>query len=587
MTNGMSLRGISGTALFISVLLLVAPVPCAAAFRVELDTAPPLRPLLERHLLLYRELADPRLTVQRFHYLAGDAIREARDLLATEGFFSPRTDYEIVERGGDWIARLAIAPGEPARVADLKLEFTGAIQEPAQNDAARLEELRASWPMPPGTVFRDEDWARAKDELLARLHADRYPAARFTHTDAAVDPDHHAVELRVTIDSGPACVFGAPEFQGLAAIPERVVSALSPIRSGARYRSRLLEEYRAALQATGYFDSVFVLAPVEEARDGRVPVRVIVVEVTKNRGEAGVGFNTDTGFGVELQYRDREAFRPAWRSESALLLEQRRQKAVYELFLPPLAHEFQPRLAVQLQHEDIQDEESRDLVAIAKLVRATPRSELVFSAAIYDERRELPGQPRNAFNSLPLNVSWTRRKLDDPLYPRAGFLFNVQAGGAIESVLSDEPFLRLYGKASAFWPLGSKGTLQMRGEAGAVETDDRTKVPNDYLFITGGGSSVRGYKYNSLGIDENGAIVHGRYLGVVSAEYTHDLGGNWSAAAFFDAGNVVDDWQDFHFAQGWGAGARWKSPVGPLNMDLAYGEETGDWRLHVSIGFLF
>ena len=35
---------------------------------------------------------------------------------------------------------------------------------------------------------------------------------------------------------------------------------------------------------------------------------------------------------------------------------------------------------------------------------------------------------------------------------------------------------------------------------------------------------------------------------------------------------------------GYGAGVRWRSPVGPLRLDLAYGQEVEEFRLHFSVG---
>jgi translocation and assembly module TamA len=38
---------------------------------------------------------------------------------------------------------------------------------------------------------------------------------------------------------------------------------------------------------------------------------------------------------------------------------------------------------------------------------------------------------------------------------------------------------------------------------------------------------------------------------------------------------------------GVGAGARWKSPVGPLQIDLAYGLKVEKLRLHLNLGWVF
>jgi len=67
----------------------------------------------------------------------------------------------------------------------------------------------------------------------------------------------------------------------------------------------------------------------------------------------------------------------------------------------------------------------------------------------------------------------------------------------------------------------------------------------------------------------------------------HWLTPRWGAGLFVDGGNAVDDWDLVHPVYGYGLGARWKSPVGPLNLDLAYGEAVRQMRIHFSVGFNF
>jgi translocation and assembly module TamA len=58
-------------------------------------------------------------------------------------------------------------------------------------------------------------------------------------------------------------------------------------------------------------------------------------------------------------------------------------------------------------------------------------------------------------------------------------------------------------------------------------------------------------------------------------------------AAFIDAGQAADRWSDLHPAVGYGVGLRWRSPVGPLRIDLAYGQEVHKTRVHMSVGVAF
>ena len=105
-------------------------------------------------------------------------------------------------------------------------------------------------------------------------------------------------------------------------------------------------------------------------------------------------------------------------------------------------------------------------------------------------------------------------------------------------------------------------------------------------FFAGGTQSVRGYAYEELGpTNENGDVVGGKFLLTGSIEFEHYFDDSWGAAVFLDAGDAFDSFDD-DLEKGAGFGLRWKSPVGPVRIDLANAISTDDqdWRLHVSIG---
>ena len=163
----------------------------------------------------------------------------------------------------------------------------------------------------------------------------------------------------------------------------------------------------------------------------------------------------------------------------------------------------------------------------------------------------------------------------------------MQLGGGAKAILSDQNFVRLHARVQHFIPLGRADTLNLRAEVGYTFADSRDGIPQDYLFRTGGAGTVRGYAYNSLGVTESGATVGGRYMTTVSAEVTHWLDETWGIAAFVDAGDAVDSLQDARLAVGAGLGARWRSPAGPIGVDLAYGERNQEVHLHFSLAIPF
>jgi translocation and assembly module TamA len=110
------------------------------------------------------------------------------------------------------------------------------------------------------------------------------------------------------------------------------------------------------------------------------------------------------------------------------------------------------------------------------------------------------------------------------------------------------------------------------------------------LFRAGGDDSVRGYGYRTLGPVVNGTVTSGRTLLTGSAEIARPISAAYPAfwwAAFVDAGQAADRWTDLRPDFGYGVGLRWRSPVGPLRLDVAYGEAVRKARVHFSIGIAF
>ena len=112
-------------------------------------------------------------------------------------------------------------------------------------------------------------------------------------------------------------------------------------------------------------------------------------------------------------------------------------------------------------------------------------------------------------------------------------------------------------------------------------------VPDSQLFRAGGDDSVRGYAYRSLGPVVAGSVTSGASLVTGSLEvarpFVASVPSLWGAL-FIDAGRADTSFGTLKPAVGLGAGVRWRSPVGPLRLDLAWGQELKRFRVHFSIG---
>ena len=194
--------------------------------------------------------------------------------------------------------------------------------------------------------------------------------------------------------------------------------------------------------------------------------------------------------------------------------------------------------------------------------------------------------------ALSLNYNWVWRDVDNVILPTQGLTSSVQvaAGYAKSNFANQGPFGRIYTRNTLYWPLGGSWYSQVRLEVGQILAAPKVGLPDALLFRAGGDESVRGYAYRTLGPQVDGALGSGRSLLTSSAEIAHPFTSRLPTlwwAAFIDAGNAAENFKDLKPALGYGLGLRVRSPVGPLRVDLAYGEKTRQVRTHLSVGIAF
>ena len=553
---------------FLPLILFALAGPLAAG---EID----LRAPEEISALLRPYLPETAGSPRKLQELLGE-------ILATEGYFSPL--FEFGEHNGD--LQVTITPGPRTRIGSVDLAVDGPLA------AKTKEELLAGWGLPVGQPFRQDDWSEAKQQVLARLLAVEHAAARLLDSAAEIDTETQRAALRAHYDAGPPYRFGELKISGLQRYtPDLVERYNRTVLPGEPYREDKLNALQATLQASPYFSSVQANLDMDSAieQDGTVtaPVLLRLRERAAHRVGFGAGISSNTGARVEANYHTPDLFNQAWALDSGLRLEQKKQTAYADVFLPPDGKNRRNSVGLMAEDTDIQGLKTERYAFGAQTVQQRGSLEQRLSLNWQEERREPDGALPTTSRALVPNVMWTWRQVDNPLDPHRGIVLQAQVGGGTKALLSDQNFIRLHSRWQQFVPLGKDNLLTLRGEIGYTLADSRQHIPQDYLFRTGGTGSVRGYAYQSLGIKEGSATVGGRYLGVVSVEATHWLNESWGIAGFVDAGDAVDDLQDIRLAVGYGLGARWRSPAGPIGVDLAYGQRTAEFQLHFSLAIPF
>jgi translocation and assembly module TamA len=520
------------------------------------------------------------------------AERAVREALATEGHFDPQLRYEPLS-GEEARYRLIVELGPLTRVANVELRITGELASP--RFAERLAALRHAWPLARGVPFRSAEWEQAKLRLLAGIEEHDFAGARLLDSQARVDPATATADLVVEIDSGPAYTVGALQIQGLSRYEADLVERYNPFKPGDAYDRNRLTEFQQQLQDTPYFGSVVVTPQLDPKSPERVPLRVVVRESRSKRFSVGIGYETNTGAHLEIAYRQNILFSKPWVLQSGFRIDQTGGYGYADVLLPPRPNGVQDAVGALIEDSDIEEQRVRRWgVGAARSRTIGPRTgnnvQTKWSVNFEHERRRTPGTDWQELDTLSTTYSWVRRRVNNVVDPRSGNVIRLEGTvGASGTQLSDA-FLRGYGRIQQYFPIGERDVLIVRADLGFVEADSPNVVPSKFLFRTGGTTTVRGYDYESLGVKQGVATVGGRALAVGSIEYVKWLerfNGDWGVATFVDVGDAADRFNTLDFAVGAGLGVRYRTPAGPLAVDVAYGERERQVRVHFSVAIAF
>lgn len=578
---------------------------------------------------------EQRLTQRRRQRLAEQAERAAALAVRPYGYYHAEVRSNWVAAGeGAWRLELAVDPGAPLRISESFVDVTGA--------GGSLPELLAwkrAWPLGVGQVMDQTVWEARKRAALDLAETSGYLGAKFSEHVIEVDLEQNTAAMRLVLDTGEQAVLGAIVYEQDAVRPG-ILELLARFDEGQAYDPWLLEKFRLDLWRTGYFDNVEV---IEERRLEESPPRVNLVVRADSRKpntyQGSLGWGSDTGIRAQLLWSrhllsDRGDYFDlglGWQEE----FNQYSLRSSYRLPRETRVRQFWTAdLLINRQRqdlevkEDVTDEEYTRLAtgdvteysvkAGRLIVRDFERGyQQIFetwfgqylfetlSADLTEVARDLGyvdpddefGRYGDNLSALALGVNWDWPDIRGSGFETVGHHQRAWVAVANGAWGSDREFNQAYVSSNWHRLLGDRWKLLLRGEVGysdadvrevQIEVDERlfdlsaTQLPNLYRFKAGGSRSVRGYAFESLsnnGIGSNNIVT-------ASAEIEMAFRPDWSVAAFFDAGNAFNEWDDFEVLKGAGVGVRWYSIAGVIRLDVAQALdfEGEPWRVHFTIG---
>lgn len=546
-------------------------------------------------------------------------------ILASEGWYDARVTTRI-DRSGEpngqpLTAVIDVVPGERFVFADIVIEADPTVPPTliADNFALKVGE--------PIIAARVQG---AEAAVAVALPENGYPFAEVGQRDILLDQETADGVYTLPISTGPRARFGGFRTEGNLAFDSYHVAVLARFERGELYDSRLLDDLRQALVATGLFSTISVQpertgeAAPDDTETGTQYVTIAVgQEAGPPRTIAGsAGFETGQGLRLEGSWTHRNLFPPegalianvvAGTNEQGAGATFRRSNAgrrdrTFSVTAEALRSDFNAfeaftgRLSTLVSYDSTNLWQKPVTYAYGAQLIATNEQDFDFAQNALDRRTFFIG---GLIGQIGLD------RTNSLLDATEGFRITalVEPEGSLQDGFT--PYVRARLDASAYYSPTDAITLAGRVRFGTIQGIERFDLAPSRRFYGGGGGSVRGFGFQEIGPrvaianpdfdpddpDEEAdpfefRPIGGRSLNEAAAEVRYRFG-NFGVVAFVDAGQVYEsslpEFNDIRL--GAGVGARYYTNFGPLRFDVGIPLDRREGEsaiaVYVSIGQAF
>ena len=469
------------------------------------------------------------------------------------------------------------------------------------------QKFRDTFGLQTGAVVNSDRIMDAIGRLDVAMVENGYAFAETGEPELEIDHAERLGDLEVPVTPGGRFNFGSIVMAQSDLFDADHVQMIARFAPGDLYQASEVEDLRRALIATGLV-STLTIEPVVAQDPEAVDIAVNVTAAPLRTVAGELGYGTGEGFRSAASWEHRNFFPPEGLIRATAVLATQEQSG---------------SIAYRRNNYRRRDNVLNGRTALSVVDRPAFKAQTFSVAANIERQSNLIYQKRWSWSagiellasretditgpaattdretffigSLPGSVTFDAS--DDLLDPTRGF--RITARVAPEASLQDGSFfyVRSQFDGSAYFPVSDKIVLAGRARFGTIVGAGSNRIAPSRRLYSGGGGSVRGYGYQSIGPrDANNDPLGGRSLVEFSLEArvrTGFFGGNLGIVPFVDAGNVyTSSTPDFSgMRYGAGLGVRYYSDFGPIRIDVGtpINPQPGDSRIavYVSLGQAF
>jgi len=434
---------------------------------------------------------------------------------------------------------------------------------------------------------------------------DGHAKAEVASQDIVADHRSNTLAARVGLQPGPRLRFGKLKIEGEERMRERRIHKIAGLPEGEVFDPDALKRSAERLRRTGVFRSVTLTEDETITSPDFIGITATVVEEKRRRYSIGAEIASLDGMSLTGYWLHRNLMGGGERLKVEGEIDNigaQNSGVDYGLgvtidrpatLTPDTTLSFSTKVA-HLDEEDYTADIGTLGIGFSQYFseKLTGRVGLEFTYAKVDD---IIASYTYEHLALPIGATWDSR--DNKMDAREGYYLDAELRPYLGFGITDSG-ARLKADGRAYLTFGDKRpiTLAARAQVGAIFGGDLLGTPRDYLFYSGGGGTVRGQPYQSLGIDSKalyGEKIGGMAFAALSAEVRARVTDTIGIVGFADAGYIGatdfgDSYGDWH--AGAGLGLRYNTGFGPIRLDVAapVAGSTGDGvQIYVGIGQSF
>ena len=524
-----------------------------------------------------------------------DDQKRFESVMRSDGYYEATVTHSLDRDSDPYQITFTITPGRLFTLEDYEIQYVGDDAESAGPPPSDLESLGLKIGMP----ARADAIVAAQSRLLRQLADNAHPLAKVIDRKAVVDHAEGDMTVNLEVDPGPKALFGPLTVNGLERTKPEYLERVVGWKPGQPYDQRRIDELRKQLVDMGLFDSVRIEVPDELDDENELPVVVNLIEGKARTIGVGVSYSTDEGFGTEVFWRHRNYFGEQESLKLTGVLSEIRQSAGFE-FEKPNALEVDETLLINgtllAQQSDAFDEKSASgFVGF----RHDLTEEWQITYGVAPEFSDVDDNESNEiWTGVGVPVILKQDTTDNLLDPSEGHRFTFAVTPTFGHLSDFTRFVRTEFRPSVYFtPFPTDRVIfAARGRVGSILGESTDEVPANHRFYSGGGGSIRGYEFQSVGpLDSDDDPLGGRSVLEVGAELRLRVTETIGFVPFVEGGTAYNERipeTDREIRWAAGLGLRYFTAVGPLRLDFAFplNRRKGiddSFQFYVSIGQAF